>query len=248
MVSERMSVVKAIFPPEITCVLTSCGRWDLLVQSIDTFLAHNEPGRFILVEDSADADFAERIRARYPQIEVLLNTPRLGQHRAIDRAYADVQTPWIVHLEDDWVFTGPLDLKHARAVIEADPTVIAVCFSVFGRLKLRHRIWGATYAHNGQSYGDLRRAHKEWYGFSFYPTLLRRQTWEEHGPYAKFPNERAISKYMKGMGLGIVHALPGVGIHVGSGRSVFDPARAGERRRITGGLWRRLRGKARFVQ
>ncbi len=178
-------------------MLTSCGRWDLLTQSIDTFLAHNQPGRFIVVEDSGDEAFATRIRERYPAIEVALNNPRLGQHRAIDKAYAMVTTPWIVHLEDDWFFTGPLALDDARKVIEADESVIAVCFSVFGRLKLRHRIWGASYVHDGVRYGDMRAAHRESYGFSFYPTLLRRRTWEEHGPYAKFQNERAISKYMK---------------------------------------------------
>ena len=234
-------------PADVTCVLTSCGRWDLLVHSIDTFLAYNRPGRFIVVEDSGDEAFAARIRERYPALEVVLNNPRVGQHRSIDKAYGMVTTPWIVHLEDDWHFTGPLALDAARKVLDADPTVIAVVFSEFQRLKLRHRIWGTSYVHDGRRYGDLRRAHREWYGFSFYPTLLRRRVWEEHGPYAKFQNERAISKYMKSKGLGNVHALPGVGVHVGSGRSVFDPARAGEKRRVTGALWRRLLGRATFA-
>jgi hypothetical protein len=51
---------------------------------------------------------------------------------------------------------------------------------------------------------------------------------------------------MKALGLFIAYQLPGVGIHVGSGKSVFDPARAGERRRVTG-RWRRwLAGKGPF--
>jgi hypothetical protein len=241
------TTTRTVFPADVTCVLTSCGRWDLLVQSIDTFLAHNQPQRFIVVEDSGDAAFAERLRARYPAIEVVLNTPRLGQHGSIDRAYGMVTTPWIVHLEDDWYFTGPLQLAAARRLLDSDPTVIAVCFSVFRRLKLRHRVWSGTYVHDGKRYADMRRAHRESYGFSYYPTLIRRRTWEEHGPYARFPNERAISKYMKAKGLGIVHELPGVGIHVGRGKSVFDPARAGEKRRITGSLWRRLTGRGRFA-
>ncbi len=235
------------FPGDVTCVLTSCGRWDLLCQSIDTFLAHNRPGRFIVIDDSADEVFAANLRERYPQIEVVSNDPRLGQHRSIDRAYGMVSTPWIVHLEDDWVFTGPLNLEDARLLMEEDPTVVAVCFSIFIKLKLRHRIWGRSFVHNNIRYGDLRRAHREWYGFSFYPTLIRRRVWEEHGPYANFQNERTISKHMKAMGLGLVQQLPGVGLHVGSGRSIFDPARTNENRRITGSLWRRLRGKETFA-
>jgi hypothetical protein len=91
------------------------------------------------------------------------------------------------------------------------------------------------------------RAHRDWHGFSYYPTLISRSLWLEHGPYAKFQNERTISRYMKDRGMGLVYQLPGVGIHVGRGHSVFDPARANEKRRISGGLWRRLRGKSVFA-
>ena len=48
---------------------------------------------------------------------------------------------------------------------------------------------------------------------------------------------------MKDRGLWVAYQLPGIGTHVGSGHSVFDPARAAERRRVTGGWWKRLTGK-----
>ncbi len=230
-------------PDEITCVLTSCGRWDFLERSIDTFLDHHEPGRFILIEDSADRAFAERIRARWPQIEVVLNEPRLGQMPAIDKAYSMVTTPWIVHLEDDWVFVGAMDVDDAKRLLEEDRSVVAVCFSLFRRLKLRQRIFRTTFRHGPHTYARMDRAHRDWHGYSFYPTLLRRSTWVEHGPYTPFGNERTISRHMKDRGLGLAYQLPGIGIHVGSGHSVFDPARTGETRRITGGWWKRLTGK-----
>jgi hypothetical protein len=231
----------------ITVVLTSCGRWDLLTQSIDTFLAHHRPDRFLLIEDSANEDFARLIRERYPAIEVVLNNPRLGQHAAIDKAYGMVTTPMILHLEDDWLFTGPMDVNDALAVLAGDERIVSVCFSVFARSKFRHRIFGKRFKHGDRSYARMEHAHRDWYGYSFYPTLLRRKTWEDHGPFARFANERAISRYMKDRGLGLVYQLPGVGLHVGSGRSVFDPARAGERRRVTGAFWRRLRGRDAFA-
>jgi hypothetical protein len=239
--------VKTVFlRDEVTAVLTSCGRWDFLIRSIDTFLAHHEPARFILIEDSGDTDFAQRIAARYPAIEVVLNQPRLGQHAAIDRAYGMVNTPFIVHLEDDWVFTGAMDIADARQLLDANPSVASVCFTVFRLLKWRQRVFARTFRHGSHLYASLHTAHREWHGHSFYPTLVRRRTWEEHGPYASFQNERAISRHMKGLGLFVAYQLPGVGIHVGSGRSVFDPARVGERRRITGGWRRWLAGKGPF--
>lgn len=234
-------------PALITCVLTSCGRWDFLAQSIDTFLTYHEPARFILIEDSADRAFAERIRQRWPHIEVVLNEPRLGQMPAIDKAYGMVTTPYIVHLEDDWVFTGAMDVDDARAVLDEMTSVVAVCFSVFERLKLRQRIFRTTFRHGPHAYARMDRAHRDWHGYSFYPTLLRRSTWLEHGPYVPFGNERTISRHMKDQGKGLVYQLPGVGIHVGSGHSVFDPARTGEKRRITGSLWKRLTGKSIFA-
>ena len=236
--------MKAVFPPDqITTVLTSCGRWDFLVRSLDTFLAHHEPGRFLLVEDSGDRDFARRVAERYPAIEVVLNEPRLGQHKSIDKAYGMVTTPFIVHLEDDWVFTGGIDVADAESLLAEDPTVISVCFSVFRRLKLRQRLFRRTFRHGAHKYASLQRAHRDWHGFTFYPTLLQRKTWEELGPYAGFQNERAISRHMKDRGLWVAYQLPGVGVHVGSGHSVFDPARVGERRRVTGWWWKRLLGK-----
>jgi hypothetical protein len=240
--------VRTVFPPdEITCVLTSCGRWDFLVRSIDTFLEHHQPGRFILIEDSADRAFAERIRARWSEIEVVLNEPRLGQMPAIDKAYGMVTTPFIVHLEDDWVFTGAMDVADARRLLDEDSTIVAVCFSVFRRLKLRQRIFRTTFRHGAHTYARMERAHRDWHGYSFYPTLLRRSTWVQHGPYTPFGNERTLSRHMKNAGLGLAYQLPGVGIHVGSGHSVFDPARAGETRRITGSLWKRLLGRSVFA-
>ena len=236
--------MKTVFPPDkITTVLTSCGRWDFLVQSLDTFLAHHKPGRFILVEDSGDREFARRVAERHPAIEVVLNEPRLGQHKSIDKAYGMVTTPLIVHLEDDWVFSGGMDVADAERLLAEDPTVVVVCFSVFRRLKLRQRIFRRTFRHERHEYASLQRAHRDWHGFTFYPTLLRRKMWEEHGPYAKFQNERAISRHMKDRGRWVAYQLPGVGVHVGSGHSVFDPARAGESRRVTGRWWKRLMGK-----
>jgi hypothetical protein len=52
---------------------------------------------------------------------------------------------------------------------------------------------------------------------------------------------------MKDRGLWVAYQLPGVGIHVGSGHSVFDPARTGERRRVTGGWWKWLTGKGLYA-
>lgn len=226
-------------PDSVTCVLTSCGRFDLLRVTLDSFLAHHRPARFIIAEDSADAAFADRIRERYPQVEVRLNEPRLGQHRSIDSAYGDVATPFIFHMEDDFRFDGPVDVVDAVALAGSDPNISSVCFRRFDTLKLRHRMFAKRFAHGAQTYARMDRAHRDWYGFSFNPGIVSRDFWLEAGPYADHRNERAMSRAMKERGFGVVFQLPGVAVHIGSGRSVADPARAGENRRISRRWFRR---------
>lgn len=220
-------------PRSVTCVLTSCGRFDLLRATLDSFLAHHRPARFLVAEDSADEAFARQVRDRYPQVEVLVNQPRLGQHRSIDRAYAQVSTPFIFHMEDDFRFDRPVDVAEAVALVESDHAISSVCFRRFDTLKLRHRLFARRFAHGVNQYARMRRAHRDWYGFTFNPSVLRRDLWTERGPYQGYRNERAISRAMKDQGLGVVFQLPGAAVHIGSGRSVFDPARAMESRRIS---------------
>ena len=239
-----MQTRSTISAEKITVVLTSCGRWDLLTRSIDSFLTHHEPARFILIDDSGNPEIVDRIRHRFPFVDLIANEQRIGQHAAIDKAYSKVRTPFIVHLEDDWDFSGTMRTDEAIQLLSDDASVSAVCFVVFHELKLRHRIHSFKFMYGGQAYARMtRRAHRDWHGYSFYPTLVARATWEEYGPYANFPNERALSRYVKDRGRSLVYQLPGVAKHAGSGQSVFDPARAQERRRISGGLWRRLRGE-----
>lgn len=224
-------------PETVTCVLTSCGRWDLLTITLDTFLEHHRPARFVIVEDSADEGIAARIRARYPQIEVLLNAPRIGQHRAVDRAYTLVDTPYVLHLEDDWHFLGPAGIGAAISLVDSDHSISSVSFRRFDTLKWRQRILGQRFCFGDGSYVGMARAHSEWHGFSFNPSLLRHTLWVENGPYSHYPNERAISRAMKEQGKQVVFQLPGVAFHIGSGRSVYDPSRSSENRRISG-AWR----------
>ena len=220
-------------PQSVTCVLTSCGRFDLLRVTLDSFLAHHRSARFLIAEDSADEAFAEQVRDRYPKVEVLVNQPRLGQHRSIDRAYAQVSTPFIFHMEDDFRFDRPVDVAEAVELIEIDHAISSVCFRRFDTLKLRHRLFAQRFAHGANRYARMRRAHRDWYGFTFNPSVLRRDFWAERGPYQDYQNERTISRAMKDQGLGVVFQLPGSAVHIGSGRSIFDPARATENRRIS---------------
>jgi len=228
----------------VTVVLTSCGREDLLARTLGSFLVHHRPGRFVIVEDSADADLAARVAARHPGIEVLANAARLGQLPSIDRAYATVTTPLVLHLEDDWEFTGPVDFAGAAGLLDHRADVNAVCFRRLRDLSFKERIRGRRFGAGSGRYARLDHLHPDWHGHTFNPTLLRHATWGEIGPFARLGNERTISRAVKDRGGFVAYQLPGVCGHIGDGRRVHDPVRvrhAGSR--TLGSLWRRLTGR-----
>jgi glycosyl transferase family 2 len=101
---------------DITFVLTSCGRFDLLEETLSSFFRQNTAlmARYLVIEDSGD-DSVWRVAARFPfDIEVIVNQPSLGQIASIDRAYGTVTTPYVFHCEDDWRFFRPGFVEDVR--------------------------------------------------------------------------------------------------------------------------------------
>ena len=94
---------------DVTVVITSCGRYDLLEQTIDSFLRYNTYpiDKFIVMEDG-DAHPSPLVeKYRLHPFEWLTTGKRVGQIAAIDRAYQEVKTEFIFHCEDDWEFFEP---------------------------------------------------------------------------------------------------------------------------------------------
>jgi len=225
----------------VTVVLTSCGREDLLARTLGSFLTHHQPGRVVIVEDSADPTVAARVVARHPGIDVLVNTARLGQLPSIDRAYATVATPLVLHLEDDWEFTEAIDVVGAVDLLEQRADVNAVCFRRLADLSFKERLRSRRFSHGSGRYARLDHLHPDWHGHTFNPTLLRLATWQAIGPFTGFGNERAISRAIKDRGGFVAYQLPGACGHIGDGRRVDDPVRVRHARsRTLGNLWRRL--------
>lgn len=225
----------------VTVVLTSCGREDLLARTLESFLAHHRPGRVVIVEDSADPACAARVAARHPGVELLANVTRLGQLPSIDRAYATVTTPLVLHLEDDWEFAGPIDFVGAADLLGRRADVEAVCFRRLADLSWTERLRSRRFRHAAARYARLDHLHRDWHGLTFNPTLLRQATWRDLGPYARLGNERALSRAVKDRGGFVAYQLPGVCDHIGTGRRVDDPVRVRHARsRTLGNLWRRL--------
>jgi hypothetical protein len=210
----------------VTLCLTSAGRPDLLRRTLGTLVPGNASSfqDIFIIDDLASEECAQVIRTLCPQARLLLNETRLGHHRSVDRMYRLVQTPFIFHCEDDWQFTPVPFIADCLKGLRAFPDASVVCVRAVDALQGAALI-GAQFAEIDGSQFWLRSmtARPVWNGFTFNPCLLRRALWQEHGPYAKYPSEAAVSEHMKARGLRVVQLVGGVCRHIGADRHVEDP-------------------------
>lgn len=208
---------------DITVVLTSCRRHDLLVKTLESFFGTNDYpiAEFIVIEDS-DLASVESIRERFPDqpLRFIMNGTNIGQLRSIDRAYAEVKTPYILHLEDDWEFPVGGILARAVEILKRERDVYLV--------QLRT---DADMPDNVRRIPEMRdlgyrkiapTAHHVWHSFTFNPSLKRLADYQMlPSGYAGFANEAEISLHYKKQGA-IMAWLSGTGVgHIGWGRSNF---------------------------
>jgi hypothetical protein len=130
---------KRPIPDSITVCITSCGRLDLLAETLASFRLYNTGGRFLISEDSADDIVIAAVRAAYPDAQVLVSTGRTGIMASIDRLYRAVETEHIFHLEDDWFFDGPVDWRGALSLLDARSDIANVCVRSIEEIKPKYR-------------------------------------------------------------------------------------------------------------
>ncbi|MEM6272770.1 MAG: glycosyltransferase [Bacteroidota bacterium] len=209
---------------EITLAVTSCGRFDLLRHTLDSFLRHNTYpiARKIIIEDSGVPDTCRQIFDTYDEeFEVIFNFPKLGHIHSLDRLYGTIETPYIFHCEDDWEFTQPGFIEKSLEVLRRRPEVVMVT------LRALHDTMGHPVEE--PVYDDLYRLVTPdhlgvWSGFSLNPGLRRLSDYHLVAPYAQHGlSEADIAAEYKRRGFRGAILLERYVVHIGDGRHVFDP-------------------------
>jgi Glycosyl transferase family 2 len=217
-----MALKYAVDAASLTPVLTSCGRFDLLKQTVASFLEHFETDRIVICEDSERPLETARFAADCPLADVCPNSEKLGQMRSIDALYAKLTTPYVLHLEDDWRFTGGVDLGGVIDFMESRPDVSVVCIGYRFDKRFADKVSKVTHAGIDFLLWDL-DAHPKWFSYSFNPSVGRVAFWRQIGPFARFVTEENVSAYCKALGLRIAMVVPGVAHHIGENRHADDP-------------------------
>ncbi len=210
---------------DITLVITSCKRFELLERTIASMRPwiSKFPASYI-VEDSQEFPAILRHLEEVDGFTVLRNMTTLGQHRSIDRAYANITTKYIFHCEDDWLFHREPNFDSAMYLldngIEEHKKISLVCF----------RDFTTNTKHKQNSYNEFDLSSDEehegrykfsfdpgsrYNSFTFNPSILRRDLLQITGPYGDFLTEGSIARYLRKRGYIILTEIPGIAEHIG---------------------------------
>ena len=215
-------------------VITSCDRWDLLKDTLDSFIRVNcggmKPDATLIIEGSGRQDQPDWFRenrhyysSNIGTVAWLANEGRKGQVYSIDRAYQMVKTDYIFHCEDDWSFVKGGDfLTQSKKLLERYPHIIQV--SLRGDSGWHQLIDKPPYEGCKIAMPYWR---SWWGGISWNPGLRRLSDYKKLGTYGKYVgygktgllHERELSKMLLDQGYLIADLNEIYVVHTGGSRS-----------------------------
>lgn len=210
---------------DYTIVVTSCGRFDLLRETLASLFKHLErpAKRVLVIEDSGDEGVRAALANLETPIEVIVNNPQLGQMKSLDKVYALVETPYAFHCEDDWEFFRGGFLAESFALLKARPDVSMVA------LRPRSELNPLVREMPVERLGDLEyftldpSLHPEYFSYSFNPGLRRAADIRTLGSLAAIGHEPDVSYAFKQRGMRMANLQHPAVRHIGDGRHVHDP-------------------------
>ena len=206
---------------EISFVLTSCGRPDLLEQTIDSFLKFNTYPitEYLIIDDSTNPELFNELVKKYNYLGIkwFFNYERNGQIKSLDKLYSNIKTEYIFHCEDDWVFTDYSFIEKSFKILEDDNTIIMVSL----------RDHNDTMGHpiiilDNLDFDLLEYKNYHYGGFSFNPGLRRLKDYKLIENYENIGHERDISNKYKELGFKAAILKTKYVEHIGWNRHVKD--------------------------
>ncbi len=191
---------------DVTFVLTSCNRFDLLKLTIESFVKYNTYpiAKYIFIEDSEKIKSLERVVNSFPELKgktVLLHNPvNLGQLKSIDRAYSMVDTEYVFHCEEDWIFYRSGFIEDSISVLKHFPKVINIWLRE--RTDTNHcKVLDEFESYeNHKLYRFDLEDKKEPFAFTFNPTVKRMSDYKLIGGYSNIGMEDSISSFYEVQG------------------------------------------------
>jgi len=173
----------------VTVVITSCDRLDLLERTVESFNEMNTYPikEFIIIEDSGKPEVHEALKALYPDYHLILNEENIGLIRSVDKAYAQVTTPYVFHTEDDYEYVKPGFVEDSLKIMEDNSWIMQVWISNIHNQPIDEAICetgGVKFRLVG-----VDGMNGIWHGFTFAPGLRSMDGYEKTRPWTQWSEE-----------------------------------------------------------
>ncbi len=206
---------------DITVVIPSCNRGALLGQTLASLAPHVIRHKMsVLIGENCkctmdiEKTVAEQVSLlTLENVRLLdLTSPRFpepsvtNQLRAIDLLYAEVETPYIFHCEDDWWLDDYDFITPSRIILQSHPevTIIRITGDLYhphADLTTRQTIVRNDVPNVSFCYSNYGGPAGLYGAFSFHPGLRRTSDYVEYyRPFSRFGHESQISTFGKTLG------------------------------------------------
>jgi hypothetical protein len=191
----------------VSVVITSCGRFDLLDKTISSFFKYNSYKNIkeiIIIEDSGKPEACIKLNSilnKYQNINIVLkiiiNPHNIGQVESIDKAYSQVTCPYIFHLEDDWEFYKSGFIEKSIEILKHNDWVYTVWLRNYNDTQ-NHPI---EITHNLDFNLMTLNFLDKYHGFTWNPGLRRLSDYNKIGSFQESaPSEVLASELYKKLG------------------------------------------------
>ena len=191
----------------VSVVFTSCGRFDLLKRTVDSFIKYNTypVNQYIVIENSGDLSCKPILESIFKDLNatILINESNIGQVSSIDKAYSHVKSEYIFHCEDDWEFFDKDFIQKSLDVLKSDHSITNVSVRVRfdGERGSMHPISDVKNTARGIIYHEyLPNYLGAWHGFSWNPGLRRLSDYHLIENYKKYGEESRVGQFYYDLG------------------------------------------------
>lgn len=212
--------------PELTLCMTMGNRPALLQQTLSSLLAVQQFEHVLAVNDFGDEASNDVFHGCFPQGRLVPHQAGQGHHQAVDALYAQVRTPYVMHIEDDWTFGREIPFAGIFEALDLHAQVSMVCVRDIADFMdgpaspssagVRPMALPPLQAYR------LTELHEQWYGYTFNPHVTTIRRIRSVGAFSAFKKERHISRALRARGLYVAYLQDGGCQHIGDGHSVAN--------------------------
>jgi hypothetical protein len=218
---------------KIDSILTSCGRFDLLAKTLESFFQFADlPIENFIIYDDSGKQIPESLKNQYPQIKFIEGVEKVGQIKAIDILYRYVKNEYIFFQEDDWQFYRTGFITQSLDILENEPKIMQVWIRAQND-RNGHPVTGVPRITSKRTrYQMMSSEYRgQWSGHSFNPGLRRLSDYKNIFPngYSSvtefnikepWKSEMEVGQVYKKAGFKAATLMNGFVKHLGNGRHI----------------------------